>query len=140
MNAQSDELEIQKLVETWMRATKVGDVETVLSLMTDDAVFLIPGQKPMVGKASFAAAFKRPINQPTQTIEGTSEIQEIQVEGNMAFMWTNLKVVVTPAGEGSPIVRAGNTLSVLRKEEGRWVLARDANLLTAVTDATVPVG
>lgn len=28
--------------------------------------------------------------------------------------------------------RAGHTLSVLRKQDGRWVLARDANLLAPV--------
>jgi hypothetical protein len=28
--------------------------------------------------------------------------------------------------------RAGNTLTVLRKENGKWLLARDAHLLTDV--------
>jgi ketosteroid isomerase-like protein len=36
-----------------------------------------------------------------------------------------------PAG-GNPMRRAGHTLSVLRKEDGEWRLARDANLLTPV--------
>jgi hypothetical protein len=30
--------------------------------------------------------------------------------------------------------RAGFTLTILRKENGRWLLARDANLLTEVKD------
>jgi uncharacterized protein (TIGR02246 family) len=36
---EKDEQEIRKLVETWMSATKAGDVETVLGLMTDDVSF-----------------------------------------------------------------------------------------------------
>lgn len=44
---QSDEKEIRQLVSTWMTATKSGDVETVLSLMADDAIFLVTGQAPM---------------------------------------------------------------------------------------------
>jgi uncharacterized protein (TIGR02246 family) len=36
----NDEQEIRQLIATWMAATKAGDVETVLSLMADDAVFL----------------------------------------------------------------------------------------------------
>jgi hypothetical protein len=39
-----------------------------------------------------------------------------------------LRVEVTPAGE--TVARSGYTLTVLRKERyGRWVIARDANLL-----------
>ena len=52
---QSDEQEIRQLVATWMAASKTGDVETVLSLMSDDVVFLQPGQLPM-RKVDFAAA------------------------------------------------------------------------------------
>ena len=39
-----DERTIRDLVETWMAATKRGDLATVLSLMTDDVVFMVPGQ------------------------------------------------------------------------------------------------
>ena len=53
---QSDEQEIRQLVATWMAATKAGDIETVLSLMAEDVVFLLPGQPPMIGKSAFAAA------------------------------------------------------------------------------------
>jgi len=31
------------------------------------------------------------------------------------------------------MTRAGHTLSILRKENGRWLLARDANLLSPVS-------
>jgi ketosteroid isomerase-like protein len=47
-------------------------------------------------------------------------------------MWTKLTVVVTPPSGGATIKRAGHTLTVLKKEHGRWLLARDANLLTVV--------
>jgi len=53
---QSDEQEIRQLVATWMTATKAGNIETVLSLMAEDVVFLIPGRPPMIGKSAFAAA------------------------------------------------------------------------------------
>ena len=44
-------------------------------------------------------------------------------------MWTKLRVVVTPPDGASAFVRSGHTLSVLRKQNGKWLLARDANLL-----------
>ena len=127
---QRDEQEIRDLVETWMSATKAGDIESVLGLMTDDVVSLVPGQAPMIGKAAFAAASKGQPGQARPKFEGRSEIKEVKVLGDWAFMWTHLTVVVTPPG-GSTMTRAGHTLSVLKKENGRWVLARDANMLAA---------
>src|SRR4029079_11752345 len=112
-----------------------GDIETVLSLMTEDVVFLIPGHAPMIGRSAFAAAAQSGADQPAPQLEGTSEIQEIQVHGELAFMWTKLTVVLIPPDGGQRMTRAGHTLSVLKKQNGQWFLARDANLLTPVPTA-----
>jgi uncharacterized protein (TIGR02246 family) len=129
---ESDEQEIRHLVATWMAATKSGDVETVLSLMADDVVFLLPGQPPMIGKSAFAAAAQAQSNQGPVQFDGTSEIKEIKVAGEWAFMWTKLSVVVTPPGGAPSMTREGHTLSILKKQNGKWVLARDANMLSPV--------
>jgi uncharacterized protein (TIGR02246 family) len=134
---QSDEQEIRELIATWMAATKAGDINKVLSLMTDDVVFLTPGRNPMIGKAAFAAASQAQASAGAPQFEGTSEIQEIRVMGDWAFMWTKLKVVITPPGAAPPMTRAGHTLSFLKKQNGKWVLARDANLLAPVKEAEV---
>jgi uncharacterized protein (TIGR02246 family) len=124
---QSDEQQIRELVATWMAATKAGDVDTVLGLMTDDVVFLVPGRDPM-RKPEFAAAMRA---QATggPTFDGSSDIQEIQVAGEWAWLWSRLRVVATPADGTARMQRHGHTLTVLRKVQGRWLLARDANLL-----------
>src|SRR5262249_27206996 len=119
---------IRELVATWMAATKSGDVDAVLDLMTDDAVFLVPGRPPM-RKADYANAAKAQAAHAHPTFEGTSEIQELQVLGDWAYMWTKLRVVATPPDGSPPTARSGHTLTILRKEQGRWRLARDANLL-----------
>ena len=126
----SDEQEIRELVQTWMAATRSGDIDTVLSLMADDVVFLTPGGPPM-SKESFAAAARGQAAQGGPRFEGKSEIREIRILGEWAFMWTKLTVVVTPFA-GEAMTRAGHTLSILRKDNGRWVLARDANMLAPV--------
>jgi uncharacterized protein (TIGR02246 family) len=127
----SDEQEIRQLVSTWMTATKAGDIDTVLSLMADDVVFLIPGQ-PVMGKADFAVATRAQSGKDGPKFDGTSEILEIKILGDWDFMWTKLTVVVTPPNGAPSMTRAGRTLSILKKEHGRWVLARDANMLTPV--------
>jgi len=84
---QSDEQEIRQLVATWIAATKAGDIETVLTLMAEDVVFLMPGRPPMIGKSAFAAAARIQSGQERPQFDGTSEIQEIKVLGEWAFMW-----------------------------------------------------
>jgi uncharacterized protein (TIGR02246 family) len=121
-----DERAIRDLIATWMSASQAGDTDTVLSLMTDDVVFMVPGREPF-GKSAFAAAAQ---DMQGVRMEGTSEIRELQVLGDWAYLRGHLQVAMTtPAGNTTR--RAGYTLTILRKEpDGRWRLARDANLLT----------
>ncbi len=128
----TDEQEIRELVEMWLSATRQGDLAAVLNLMTDDVVFLVAGQPPF-GKREFAAAMRPPADGGSRPqIDGRSEIQEIVVSGDLAYIRTKLTVEVTPAGSGESTRRAGNTLTILRREHGRWLVARDANLLTPI--------
>jgi uncharacterized protein (TIGR02246 family) len=121
-----DERAIRNVVETWMTASKRGDVTTVLDLMADDVLFMVPGQKPF-GKDAFAAASR---GMKDVAIDGKSDIQEIRILGDWAYLRNYLEVTVTPPG-GQPVRRSGYTLSILRKEaDGQWRLTRDANLLT----------
>jgi uncharacterized protein (TIGR02246 family) len=126
---QNDEQEIRQLVGKWMAATRRGDIETVLDLMAEDVVFLIPSQPPMIGKSAFAASAKAQASHGPVQFDGTSEIQELKAFGEWAFIWTKLTVTITPPGGADPMTRAGHTLSILKKENGKWLLARDANLL-----------
>ena len=121
-----DERAIRQVVETWLAASPRGDIATVLDLMTDDVVFMAPGREPF-GKEAFAAAAEaiRDV-----TIEGASEILELQVMGQWSFIRSRIEVIAIQA-DGARFRRAGYAMTLLRKDEdGKWRLARDANLLT----------
>ncbi len=121
-----DEKAIRELVAAWMEASRRGDTEAVLSLMTDDVMFMVPGREPF-GKEEFAAASR---GMTDVRIEGVAEIKEVKVIGEWAYLRNRLTVTVIPAGGEPMLKRSGYTLSILRKEEdGRWRLTRDANLL-----------
>ena len=123
-----DERAIRDLVATWMTASRTGDLQTVLGLMTDDVVFMVPGRAPF-GKREFAAAAQA---MQDVRVEGTSDIVELNVLGDWAYLRNHLTVTMTPDG-GQPVRRAGYTLTILHKQTGgRWLLARDANLLAEV--------
>ena len=36
-----DERAIRELIDAWMKASRAGDTETVLSLMSDDVIFMV---------------------------------------------------------------------------------------------------
>lgn len=127
----SDEQAIRQLVSMWMDATRAGEIDTILSLMSDDAVFLRAGQ-PIMRKPDFEIAARAQASGEAPKIDGTSDIQEIQVMGDWAFMWSKLTVVATPPGDSSKVTRAGHTLTVFNRQNGKWVLARDANMLAPV--------
>jgi len=125
----NDEQAIRDLVANWMSATKAGDLQKVLSLMSEDVVFYVAGQPPMRGREGFAAAFEA--GRGKFTMDGTSDIVELTVVGDVAYLSNHIRLTVTPAAGGPSIRRSGHTLTVLRKQPaGNWVLVRDANLLT----------
>ncbi len=121
-----DERAIRDLVATWLAASRAGDIETVLGLMTEDVIFMVPGQEPF-GKDAYraaAAAMKH------VRLEGKSHIREIKVLGEWAYLRNHLEVTI-PLPGGRSTRRAGYVLSILHKQpDGRWALARDANLMT----------
>lgn len=124
--AGDDEQAIRKVVETWMTASEAGDIDTVLGLMTDDLVFMVPGREPF-GKEAFAASSA---GMKGMRIKGRSDIDEIKVLGDWAYLRNHIDIEMTLPG-GKTTRRAGYTLTILVKgADGRWRLSRDANLLT----------
>jgi uncharacterized protein (TIGR02246 family) len=63
------------------------------------------------------------------SLRGTSDIREIKILGDWAYIRNYIEITITPSG-GDPVQRKGYTLSILRKQtDGTWVLWRDANLV-----------
>lgn len=123
--ASEDERAIRALVETWTGASKTGDLATVLGLMTDDVVFMVPGRAPF-GKSEFARAWHEA--KPFR-FGSRCEVQEIQIMGRWAYLRNRLEVAITSPDGADAARHSGHTLAVLRKgTDGRWRLARDANL------------
>jgi len=98
-SGRNDDQQIRELVTTWMSATKGGDLDALLALIAEDAVFLTPGQKPM-SKDDFASLQKAQWAKGLPGFDATSTIQEIKVLGDWAFMWTKLAIAITPPQGG----------------------------------------
>lgn len=115
---------------SWINAVNSGDLEVLLELMTDDAVFLSPGQQPF-GRNGFGVNFTAAKNQLVFTC--TSEIEEIAVTGDIAYVRSRDDLLVRPREGGAEARFAGHRLTIYRKRtDGSWLLARDAHTLSAV--------
>ena len=99
-----------------MAASKAVDVDKLSSLIADDAIFLVPG-RPVKRKADFADSARAQAGQGAPQFDGSSEIQEIKVIEDWAFMWTKLTMVMTPPGGAQFVKRTGHTLTVLNKQK-----------------------
>jgi uncharacterized protein (TIGR02246 family) len=124
----SDERAIREVQSTWIEATTAGDLARLLPLMADDVVFLSSGRAPL-DRDAFAAAFSAGHKQAR--INCSAELEEVVVVGEVAYTRTRHSVSVTPIAGGEAMQLAGHALTVWRKQpDGRWVLARDANLIS----------
>jgi len=110
--------EIRNKMKLWIKATADNDIDTVLALLSDEVVFLQPGQ-PIMTKVAFAAASS---SASSMRIEGSAEPIDIHVSDSldMAMVYSKLQIAVfkrSSADTSTPIMkRSGYVLSGWRKE------------------------
>jgi uncharacterized protein (TIGR02246 family) len=122
---EDDERQIRKLIDAWIAASNARDLPALMGMMTDDVVFMTPGRAPF-GKAEFAADSQR---MRSVAIDARAQVQEIEVFGSRAYIRNHIQVELS-SHVGPAKRMSGYAMSVLRKEpDGRWRIARDANLV-----------
>jgi uncharacterized protein (TIGR02246 family) len=122
-----DEQQIRALIDAWGEASATGDLTAQLNLLTDDVIFLTPGNAPM-HRDQFAVGFKAMIQ--VVRLACRSNVQEIKIDGDLAVCWNLLEVDFTPIEGGDTVKHVGHTLTALRRgTDGQWRIWRDANLL-----------
>ena len=124
-DVQADERAIRKVIEDWMQATAEGDLAKVLSMMSEDVVFMTAGREPF-GKKEFAAQSQ---GLKDVKLEGVAKPVEVKVLGDWAYVRNHIDLKMSPQ-DGQPMQRSGYTLTIFnRQPDGRWVITRDANLM-----------
>jgi uncharacterized protein (TIGR02246 family) len=123
--AQDDKQAIREAVDTWLAASKKGDLPTMLNLLADDVLFIVPGKEPF-GKEEFAAANRAQMKEVK--LDAQIDIREIEVVGDWAWMRSFLTVNFTRDGKSAK--HSGHILNIWQKQPGgRWVIKRDANFV-----------
>ena len=128
-----DEQAIREAHSTWIDAVNSGDLAQLLVMITDDVVFLNPGQESL-GRDGFSAKFSAAHQQ--LRICCVSELTEVVVVGDVAYTLSRDSLSVSPLSGGEESRLAGDRMTIYRKHpDGRWLLARDANVLSPVVEA-----
>lgn len=127
-----DERDIRDVHSAWVSAVNAGDVARLLTLMTDDVVFLNPGQAPF-GRQAFPIGFSAAHKQ--FRIRCISELEEVVIVGEVAYTLCRDWLSMTPYAGGQTTELAGHRITIYRKQaDGRWLLARDAHTLSPVQE------
>ena len=120
-----DERQIRELVRSWIAASNRRDLHALMDMMTDDVIFMTPGRPPF-GMAVFAADSE---SMKGVAMDARAEVQEVEVFGPRAYIRNHIEVELTVPGQAARRM-SGYAMSMLRKEaDGRWRIARDANLV-----------
>ena len=135
---------VNKLAADYSAAWAKGDPELLLSCYADDAVVIMSGQEPIVGKealrelyqevfasqkteeegggeASMAEAMGLNPEDYTWTTEGDGAKPD--VSGDLGYLWSTYATVATPKPgvDANPIRDSGVSLLIVRRQEdGAW--------------------
>ncbi len=122
MEQSAEKSAIEKLLFSYRDALNTSDVNKVLSLYTNDGVFMPSNAPSAIGqeqiKGSYEFVFK--------TIQLNIEffIDEILINGDYAFARTTSKGTILIHANGQTVAEENRELFVLQKTNGQWKISR----------------
>ena len=113
---------IEALLSEYKKSLNSSDAKLAQSLYTKDGVFM-PTEAPSgIGSEGLLKSYEFVFSQIQLNIEFF--IEEIEVEGNMAFAVTSSKGTVKIHANGIEAPEANRELFVFEKVDGEWKIAR----------------
>jgi uncharacterized protein (TIGR02246 family) len=113
---------IEALLSEYKKSLNTSDAKLAQSLYTKDGIFM-PTEAPSgIGSEGILKSYEFVFSQIQLNIEFF--IEEIEVEGNMAFAVTSSKGTVKIHANGDEVPEANRELFVFEKVEGEWKIAR----------------
>jgi ketosteroid isomerase-like protein len=102
-----------------------GNVETIISYWSDDALVIPPGQPPIEGKAALRAYITETLKIPGFKISWKSEKPQFSPDGKFATL-RGTNAVTVPGPDGKPMMILGRGITVWRLDaDGQWRCTMD---------------
>ncbi|UCE07639.1 MAG: SgcJ/EcaC family oxidoreductase, partial [bacterium] len=118
---------IEKLHETDMAAAKIHDINTLITLMTDDCILLPPGQEPIRGRDAIWKFMQEqlPENQKYEITEYVQDFEEVKIIGDWAYEWATFHGTYHLKSGGPDLREKSRLFRILRRQtDGSWKVAR----------------
>ena len=113
---------IEELLNEYKKSLNTSDAQLAQNLYTKDGV-LMPTEAPSnIGSESILKSYEDAFSQFKLKIDFF--IEEIEVEGNMAFAVTSSKGTIKILANGMEEPEASRELFVFKKVDGKWKIAR----------------
>jgi uncharacterized protein (TIGR02246 family) len=113
----------------WAAYYKAGDLDSLMTLYTDDAIVALHGQPALYGKDAVRQYFSTRIGKADTQFELDYELEE--VHGDIAYIISKYWLVATNRETGSMYRDAGRSLLVYKRgANGDWLIAADIDQAT----------
>jgi len=118
----AEKQEIETLLFAYRDALNASDVSAVLSLYTEDGVFMPSGAPTSIGTEQVKAAYEFVFGNIELSIEFS--VDEIVINGEYAFARTTSKGSTLIHATGETVPEENRELFVLQKVNGSWKIDR----------------
>ncbi len=106
----------------WARDWEAKQLESVLSLYTDDAVFMDANGSRLTGKAALRKFFATVLHQ--YSAHPSLHSVKNGSSGDLGYDWGDYSETVVPVADAAHAIRTSGTyLVILRKVSGHWLIA-----------------
>jgi len=120
----SDVARINELWKTYIAAVNVGDIKNWISLWIEDGIQMPPAAPRRIGKEQIRAGMQSLFDHIDRKM--TVHLEEVRVEGDLAYSHGTYDFVMTPKSGGELIQGSGKFLTVLHRQiDGSWKIAVD---------------
>ena len=117
-----DKEAIQELLQAYKKSLNTSDAELSASLYTSDGIFMPTEAPSAIGTENILKSYKFIFTQIQLNIE--FYIDEIVVEGDLAFAVTSSKGTTMIHATGETVPEANRELFVFERVNGEWKIAR----------------
>ncbi len=115
---------VKQLAKDYRAAWLTDDPEALLALYADDAVLMLTNEPPLIGKEALRTLYQYVFENYTST--GSGKQLEVEVGGDLGYIWSTYTATSTPKAGGEPIKDRGNSVFIVRRQrDGSWKVARD---------------
>ena len=123
-NTAADAAAISGIWETYSSSLNDGDIDTWLSIWTEDGVQMPPNEAAVVGMDQLRQRNGGGMDLFVIDIEITNE--EVEVDGNLAFSRGHYVATFSPKDGAQPIPVDGKFMTILKRQtDSSWKIHRD---------------